>query len=75
MLLEYKNPSTRKYFDPNIDYVEFENGPDLVEKINYYISHPQEAEKIAENGHAKYNSNYSAFHFWKKIMDRIESEL
>lgn len=75
MLLEYKNPSTKKYFTPNVDYIEFENGNDLVEKIKYFTSHPQETETIAENGYKKYNSNYSAFHFWKRIMDRIESEL
>jgi len=75
MLLEFKNPSTPKFFQPNEDYVEFENEEDLVEKIKYYLSNPEERERIANNGYQKYHNNYTAKHFWHKIMNKIEEDL
>jgi hypothetical protein len=75
MLLEFKNPSTSKLFTPNEDYVEFENERDLVNKIKYYVSHQEERCKIAMSGYKKYMENYTAEHFWKKIMSRIEEEM
>jgi len=75
MLLEFKNPSTAKFFEPGKDYVEFENDQDLVERIKYYLSHPQERERIATSGYEKYLGNYTAKHFWRKIMSRIEEYL
>ena len=74
MLLELKNPSTAGMFEPGKDYVEFESQKELVDKIRYYTEHEEERSQIALNGHNKYKSSYTAFHFWKKIMDRIESE-
>lgn len=75
MLLEFKNPSTAKLFEPNKDYIEFENDSDLVDKIKYYLSHEKERKEIAYNGHKKYHENYTSNHFWNKIMKRIENEL
>lgn len=74
MLLELKNPSTAKLFEPGKDYVEFETQLELVDKIRYYLEHEDERSQIAINGYNKYQSNYTAFHYWKKIMDRIEME-
>jgi len=75
MLLEFKNPSTAKLFTPNEDYVEFESGKELVDKIKYYMYNPLEREQIALNGYKKYTENYTAWHFWKKIMSKIEEDM
>ncbi len=71
LLLEEKNSSITDFFTPNIDYVEFENFPDLLNKIDYYISNPQERIKIAENGLRKFTENYTSKHFWSKLISKI----
>jgi hypothetical protein len=35
------------------DIVYYEDGKDAVDKINYYIDHPEERERIARNGYIK----------------------
>jgi len=75
MLLEFKNPSTAKLFEPNKDYVEFENDEDLVDKIKYYLCHEEERKQISYNGYKKFMLNYTAKHFWDKIMNKIENDL
>lgn len=40
-------------FVPGEDYVYYINDIDLLEKTDYYLSHPKERQEIAENGHRK----------------------
>lgn len=40
-------------FVPDEDYVFYINDMDLLEKTDYYLSHPKERQEIAENGHRK----------------------
>lgn len=70
-LLEEKNSSTPTFFTPDVDYVEFSDIEDLVNKINYYAQNPKERLKIAENGYNKFTKNYTSQHFWDKIMIHI----
>ncbi len=74
MLLEMKNPATPQLFEPGVDYIEFEQVSDLIEKIEYYLKNKEERKKIAAAGHKKYMENYTANHYWKAIFDRIEKD-
>lgn len=74
MLLEYKNPATASLFEPNVDYIEFEQLNELVDKIYYYLNNEEERIKISEAGYKKYIGNYTSKHFWDKILNKI-SEL
>lgn len=71
LLLEEKNSSTPDFFTPGLDYVEFENLEDLVNKIEYYSQNESERISIAENGFRKFNKYYTSKHFWDKVMTRI----
>ena len=74
LLIDEKNPATASFFTPNIDYVDFENILELKQKIEYYLTHTEEREKIASSGHKKLLEKYTARHFWMKVMQTIEHE-
>ncbi len=42
-----------EYFIPEEDIVLYDNIPDLLEKIDYYLNHNEERAEIAKNGHEK----------------------
>jgi hypothetical protein len=71
LLLEEKNSSTPDFFTPGVDYVEFENFSDLLNKIKYYSQHESERIKIAESGYWKFKENYTTKHFWNKLINKI----
>lgn len=41
------------YFEPDEDFVFYEDYRDLMEKTEYYLTHPKERKEIACNGHQK----------------------
>lgn len=75
MLLEYKNPATASLFEPGVDYVEFEQPNDLVDKAYYYLEHDEERKKIAESGYNKYLQKYTGKIYWDTIFDKIKKDL
>ncbi len=72
LLMDMENPSTRDFFVPNKDYVEFVSPDDLINKINYYLKHEEERLKIAENGYNTFIQRYSAKIFWDTLIKEIE---
>lgn len=42
-----------EYFENGVDLVWFESPEDMLEKAEYYLTHDEEREAIARNGHAK----------------------
>lgn len=42
-----------EYFVPGEDLVMYESIPDLLDKIDYYLTHDEEREQIARNGYEK----------------------
>lgn len=71
MLLEEENPEIKKWFEPMVDYVPFENEADLVEKARYYIAHDAERIEIAARGHLKTKDQYSGERFWKTVLGKV----
>lgn len=55
-------------FEPGIDYVYYESYEDLLEKVDYYLSHESERARIAQNGYEKVKK----FHTYK---NRVETML
>ena len=49
-LLTNYQPELAEFFTPDEDFVFFENEADLFAKIEYYLSHDREREKIAQSG-------------------------
>jgi hypothetical protein len=69
LLLESQNTETRKILTPMLDYVEFSDKFDLLEKIKYYLDHKEEASALASSGCRKVTQYYSGVTFWQKILD------
>jgi glycosyltransferase involved in cell wall biosynthesis len=71
LLLEEKNSSTPDFFTPGLDYIEFENIDDLVNKIDYYLINEDERINIAERAYRKFAKYYTPDHFWDRLMSKI----
>ena len=71
LLIEQENQETRKWFEPGIDYVDYKDERDLLEKTKYYLANPNELKEIAARGAAKAASCYSADMFWKRCFQRV----
>lgn len=56
-------------FTPGRDLIVFWNRWDLFRKIRYYLRHPEERERIAENGYRKAISGHSAHQRAKQILE------
>ena len=42
-----------QFFEPDVDFVYYEDYEDLLQKADYYLSHDEEREQIAKNGYEK----------------------
>lgn len=56
-------------FTPDEDFVYYEDEPDLLEKIEYYLSHERERMEIAENGCRKVVSSHTYEHRIREMME------
>ena len=74
LLLEYKCGLVQKQLKlvPGKDFIEFESPEDLKNKIDYFIKNENEAKDIARNGYNVYNENYTSFHYWNTMFERIK---
>ncbi len=59
------------YFIPNEDFVYYESEEDLVDKVNYYLSHEKQRAEIAHNGHEKVKENHSFEKFFAHIFQIV----
>lgn len=48
-----------QYFEPDVDFVYYENYEDLLSKAEYYLTHEEERLTIAENGYRKVCEEHS----------------
>lgn len=72
LLIEEKNDSTKVFFDEIRDYRQFTDIKDLITQLKFYIGEPNMAEIIAENGYDKFQNNWTAKHFWNKVMNKLK---
>lgn len=57
-----------EHFVPGEDFVYYESPEDMVEKIEYYLSHEKERKEIARNGHEKVKENHSFEKFFEDVF-------
>lgn len=48
-----------QYFEPEEDFVYYEDTEDLLKKVEYYLSHDKERMEIAQNGYRKMRENHT----------------
>jgi ADP-heptose:LPS heptosyltransferase/2-polyprenyl-3-methyl-5-hydroxy-6-metoxy-1,4-benzoquinol methylase/predicted O-methyltransferase YrrM len=56
-------------------YVAFDSEEDLLGKIEFYLAHPAEREKIARAGQQLVDSKYRHFHLLRQVIDDIRNAL
>jgi hypothetical protein len=56
------------WFDENVHYASFDDN-NLIDKVRYYLDHPEEREVIANNIYNHYMSWYAPNHFWSEILN------
>ena len=62
------------YFIPDEDFVYYESEDDLINKVNYYLTHDKERIEIAHNGHEKVKANHSFEKFFENIFHIVFSK-
>lgn len=62
------------FFEPDVDYVYYTDNEDLLNKIDYYLSHDAQREQIARNGHDKVLRGHTYDRRIGEILDRIKGE-
>ncbi|MCK5347709.1 MAG: glycosyltransferase, partial [Candidatus Heimdallarchaeota archaeon] len=58
LLTEY-HKNINRYFEPGTEIETFEDSTEMLEKIKYYLEHPEEREAIARNGQERCLKQYS----------------
>lgn len=61
------------FFEPFEDYVYFESRADLLEKIEYYITHDEERSMIAASGYEKVKAGHTYKLRLEEILDIVGS--
>lgn len=56
------------YFIPQEDFVYYESKDDLINKINYYLTHEDERAAIAANGYGKVAANHTFRHRVREML-------
>lgn len=59
------------YFVPNEDFVYYESDEDLIEKMNYFLTHDNKRAEIAYNGYQKVKKNHNYQCFLQRIFSIV----
>ena len=58
-LLTEHHENLKEYFEPEVEIETFRNTEELIEKIKYYLEHPEKREAIARKGQERCLNEYS----------------
>lgn len=59
-------------FIPGEDFDYYENTEDLLTKIDYYLTHEEERQAIARNGHDKIKAAHTYRHRVREMLDHLQ---
>ncbi|WP_026662616.1 CgeB family protein [Butyrivibrio proteoclasticus] len=60
-----------QFFEPGEDFVYYESRHDLMDKIDYFLSHDEERKSIAENGYKKVARDHTYEQRLSEIIDIV----
>jgi spore maturation protein CgeB len=66
-LIDDTRPEIYEYYEKNKEVITFNSSNDLIEKIDYYMSHPEKRKEISE---AAYNKTIKEF-TWDTKIDKL----
>lgn len=58
-MLHQRNPEVLKLYNEGEEIACFDSVEEIAEKIDFYLTHPEEREKISQSGHARCVPTYS----------------
>lgn len=64
-----------EFFESDVDYVYYTDNEDLLMKIEYYLTHENERERIARNGYEKVSGYHTYECRIREMLDRVKGEL
>ena len=72
LLMEQENSETAKYFEPNEEYIPWNNFDDLIEKVNYFILNDNERKSLSEKASLKAHEKYSSQNYWRNLLTKAQ---
>lgn len=60
-----------RHFEPNVDFVYFESEADLLNKVDYYLSHEDERQTIAQSGYNTVKKYYTYENVFNEIFSIV----
>jgi hypothetical protein len=63
-------PDLRQYFEPGKDLIGFKGTDDLLQKIKFYLEHPEEANQLRKAGREK-----ALLYTWDKVWPKLLAHL
>lgn len=63
-----------QYFEPDVDFIYYDNYEDLLEKTEYYLSHEMQRKEIAENGYENICVNHTLAQRIREIVSVVLGE-
>ena len=74
MLLAPRTAEHEGLFRADREAVFFGSNQELLDKVQYYLTHGRERERIAKAGYERcHKSDYSSFHCMKRILEQASS--
>ena len=63
-----------EYFEPDKDFVFYQDYGDLMEKVDFYLQHDAERRSIAESGHRKVQAEHTYLQRAERIVEILKKE-
>lgn len=64
-------PAVEQYLEYGKEIVGFTSTRDLLDKVAYYLDHPEEAESVRRAGRRRVLEEHTWSHAWKRILDQL----
>ncbi|HUE98853.1 MAG TPA: glycosyltransferase [Anaerolineales bacterium] len=65
------SPDLNRYFVPGKEIIVFKDTGDLLEKIRYYLQHPEETDAIRKAGRAKVINHFTWDRVWPNVLATV----
>ncbi|WP_234399874.1 CgeB family protein [Paenibacillus popilliae] len=73
LVLTDHTPEQSELFENGVHYVIYDSKEDMLEKLRYYLSHPDQAATIAAEGQRHVVRNHTYEHRARQVLDLIKS--
>jgi len=71
LLFTEKNSAVTQCFQDSKELIIYDDTEDLVQKVEYFTSNPEEAESIAREGQKKIENNHLVSHWFDKFISLV----